>query len=92
MGERDRLEVRFGGLRSSRANATNSRFEMEIAEAMCSSEEFGQEHTHLPAVRAQGAVAGDTVIWAFLALITKTVGIDIGFGNRKPLFWTELLA
>jgi hypothetical protein len=46
--------------RSSTVNARSSRFEIELAGGMCSSEKFGQEHAHLPAVRAQRAVAGDT--------------------------------
>jgi len=65
---------RLSRWRSVGANATNSRFEIGVAAAMCSSEEFGQEHAHLPAVRAQRAAAGDVVIWVILRPPKKAVG------------------
>lgn len=52
---------------------------------MCSSEGFGQEHAHLPAVRALGADANDTMIWEFGRAITKGNAASIS-SNKDTVF------
>jgi hypothetical protein len=54
---------------------------------MCSSEEFGQEHADLLAIRAQWAVADDARYMGIRAPITKTGGIAFCYQKTAILYY-----